>query len=617
MWSDNETDKDFLNFLMVADTAAEMIVQAAGEPLSIGVCGSWGVGKSSMIKLIQGSLSKRGDGKFIFVDFNAWLYQGYDDARAALMDVIARELVKQAEKQKTGVDKAKELLSRVNWLRLAKLGASGVAMVHGIPPVWLAGDIASFMGKVKESATPQGVEKATEVGKKTVDAAKSLFKDKPISESPPEEIQQLRDHFEKTLETLGVKIVVFVDDLDRCLPATAISTLEAIRLFLFLRNTAFIIAADDAIIRQAVRVHFGNLEIDEEHVTNYFDKLIQVPLRVPPLGTQEVRAYLMLLFIENSSLQKGVKDTLRQSVCKQLSESWQGKRVDSEFVIPLIKDCPKDLVEQLHTADRLAPFMAASKSISGNPRLIKRFLNTLYIRLSIARSQSVTVDEAVLIKMLLFERCAGEKAYADLISRINNDPDGKPRFLKPHEEKAAAGKALENPPTDWETDFVSKWLAMSPLLADHDLRPAVHVSREHLPIITAADSLSTEAVELLNGLLKMTQPNKMFKDRLSKLNTREINLIMDRLLGEAKQIQEWGSPGILHACMAVTDAVPEQGDRLATLLIGIPGKQIKPAIVPIIRNALWVSNVFKHWLESSDISGPVKKAIEPPKKEQR
>ena len=45
MWSDNETNRDFLNFRCVADTAAEMIVQANGQPLSMGVSGGWGVGK--------------------------------------------------------------------------------------------------------------------------------------------------------------------------------------------------------------------------------------------------------------------------------------------------------------------------------------------------------------------------------------------------------------------------------------------------------------------------------------------------------------------------------------------------------------------------------------------
>src|ERR1022692_3002487 len=103
MWPDNETDRDFLNFTGIAETVAEIIVQADGRPISIGVSGAWGVGKSSMIKLVRHSLEHRSekekreeDSRFVFVEFNAWLYQGYDDARAALMDVIGEELTKEA-----------------------------------------------------------------------------------------------------------------------------------------------------------------------------------------------------------------------------------------------------------------------------------------------------------------------------------------------------------------------------------------------------------------------------------------------------------------------------------------------------------------------------------------
>ena len=101
MWPDNETERDFLNSTGVADTVAEIIVQARGRPISIGISGSWGIGKSSMIKLTQASLAgcaaRQGAREFVFVEFNAWLYQGYDDARAALMDVIADKLAKEAK----------------------------------------------------------------------------------------------------------------------------------------------------------------------------------------------------------------------------------------------------------------------------------------------------------------------------------------------------------------------------------------------------------------------------------------------------------------------------------------------------------------------------------------
>jgi len=109
MWTDNETDLDYLNFSGVAETVAELVVQAKARPISIGIAGAWGVGKSSMIKLVQAELERRQSesNRFVFVTFNAWLYQGYDDARASLMDVIGDTLQREAKARKTGVEKTK------------------------------------------------------------------------------------------------------------------------------------------------------------------------------------------------------------------------------------------------------------------------------------------------------------------------------------------------------------------------------------------------------------------------------------------------------------------------------------------------------------------------------
>ena len=113
-----------------------MIVQANGQPLSMGVSGGWGVGKSSMLKLISDSLQDRGDDRYLFVEFNAWLYQGFDDARAALMEVIARQLIAHGGKSCSGLEKARTLLSKVNWLRLAGLAAgSAMSIAAGVPPL--------------------------------------------------------------------------------------------------------------------------------------------------------------------------------------------------------------------------------------------------------------------------------------------------------------------------------------------------------------------------------------------------------------------------------------------------------------------------------------------------
>ena len=615
MWPDNETERDYLNFASVSDTAAEIIVQAAGRPISIGVSGAWGTGKSSLVRLIQASLShpdrRPSDTHFVFVDFNAWLYQGYDDARAALMEVIANKLVAIAEAQEQPADKAKALLARVNWLRAAKLVASStVAMSLGLPPTGLLGQLwgigrRAFTGEPDSGALQEGQEALAQAGQQ----ASSLLEPAIEPSSPPKEIQALRDTFEDALAELEVTLVVLVDDLDRCLPETTISTLEAIRLFLFLNNTAFVIAADIDVIKLAVRRHFRSdgHEADDRLVTSYFDKLVQVPIQVPTLGIQEVRAYMMLLFVENSSVPSHVRDPIREQVCNQLQRSWQGNRVDRAFMGTLHDNYPPELIDRFETAERLAPIMTSASGILGNPRLIKRFLNALSIRVSIARAQGVSVDEAVLAKMLLLERHGGITAFPELVRRVATNTTGKPDFLAPWEEQAITG---EEPPVDanFQDPFFLEWLALPPPLADLDLRGALYVSREHAPPITPEDAASADAIELLTALLDHPTMAASVKSRLTQLPPRDRLFIMDRLLEQARREQSWGVPDILDACLTLTEADPAQEERLATFLADRPPAQIQPSIVPKIGDQPWAKRVFDSWYHQP-VSAPVKGAI--------
>lgn len=565
-----------------------------------------------MIKLIQTSLTNRsgndGEHDFVFVEFNAWLYQGYDDARAALMEVIADKLQGEAAKRKTAVDKVKDLVKRVRWLRVAKLVATSAAtLAFGLPPVGIVGELLDLgqrarVGKIDEKLIGEGQKEAGEVA----EVAAGLLGPKADT-SPPKEIQALRNAFEETLQDLGITLVVLIDDLDRCLPETTISTLEAIRLFLFLQNTAFVIAADNDMIRYAVRRHFEGVENDQL-VTNYFDKLIQVPIRVPPLGTQEVRAYMMLLFVDNSELGEEAKEQIRAGVCEQLRQVWQGKRVDRAFLQALHGELPNDLIGKFDTADRLAPIMTGASGIAGNPRLIKRFLNALAIRMAISNAQGVGVDEMVLAKLLLFERLGNPKAYTELITAVGASDSGRPTLLAEWEQKANDG-ADYTLPASWDDSFVREWLTLPPALADTDLRGALYVSREHAPIITPEDRLSSESAELLAALLEHPEMAPSLRDRLARQPRSEITIVMDRLLDRARKEQAWGVPGILEACLVVAETDPPQGARLAAFLRERPPAQIQPNIVPKIGDQPWSTGVFEAW-ENSGVSARVKAAIQ-------
>lgn len=609
MWTDNETDKDFLNFSGVASTVSEIILSANNQPVSIGVSGAWGVGKSSLIKLVRKELEAKSEGEreYVFVEFNAWLYQGYDDARAALMDVIATKVNKIAEEKKTAVDKTKELLKRIDWFRTAKLvGGTAVPLMLGLPPVGLAAEAIELAKSLKAGEKNDEVtNRLIAVGSKAQSSVTELWKAKHES-SPPKEIEAIRKSFEETLTELNITLVVLIDDLDRCLPDTTISTLEAIRLFLFLKNTAFVIAADNDMIKHAVKKHFDG--VDDELVTNYFDKLIQVPIRVPPLGTQEVRAYMMLLFVENSTLGQNDKDEIRSKVCDQLGSSWKGHRVDQTFLKSLNKTLPPELTAHLETMERLAPIMTNSKQIRGNPRLIKRFLNALSIRMAIAKVNGINVHEEVVAKMLLFERCGSSKAYNELLSKVMDNPDGKPKFLSEWESQLSTG-AEPQLPENWNDEFSRQWLVLPPQLSDIDLRGVLYVSREHAPLITPEDSLSTVAADVLKALITSPEMAKNLKSDLQKVTPAELSIIFSRLLEKARNETEWGTPPILEACVTISQVDVAQSKRFAAFLAQCPPSQIKPSIVPKISGESWANDVFSAW-KKAGVSQQVIRAME-------
>lgn len=601
MWTDNETDRDLLNFTGIAQSIAELVIQADGKPISIGVSGAWGIGKSSMIQLTKTALTERAAGagapEFVFVDFNAWLYQGYDDARAALMDVIAAKLQEIAEEKKTFQDKAKQLLARVNWYRIGRLTAStAISLASGLHPAGIIGGALN----VARSVVGGGHDG------KGAGAEEKWLKDKP-EETPPQEIQALRNSFEDLLRELKVTLVVFIDDLDRCLPETTISTLEAIRLFLFMDHSAFVIAADQAMIRYAVKRHFKGVD-DESLVTSYFDKLIQVPIRVPSLGLQEVRAYLMMLFVDDSTLDQDDKEKIRADIAGRLQQSWKGMRVDRAFVASLKKDMPPELINRLDLAERIAPIMSDTTMTSGNPRLIKRFLNALSIRMALGKAQGVNVNEEVLAKLLIFERSDNSKAYAELMTSVANNDEGKPEMLKQWEEDLAVGKPVEFP-ANWTSPFLKAWLELKPALADEDLRGALYVSREHAPLVSRDDRLSAEAAELLSALLKTPDMAHVLEKRVAGLPKVDLALFMSRILERARKEVDWGAPDILKAAMVVARADDMQAATLAAFLQDLPAHTLSVSIVPLIEDQPWAKELFKHWLTLNGLNGPMRKRI--------
>ena len=353
MWSDSETDIDFLNYSEVAEMIAELIKDPRLLPLSLGVFGGWGTGKSTTLKLVQLELAKNPK-DFLVVKFDAWLYQDFDDARAALMSVISSSIIENAPPSLK--NKAIALLERVNKLRLLGLLLEGGALAMGAPTFGVISkgieSVGTLLGGEPASANVDAIKSG---GAEIVAKASNLLHPNQEDGGPPAQIDAFRSEFGELMEDLNKTLVVFIDNIDRCLPANAIHTLEAVRLFLFMPKTAFVVAADEDMIRHAVAHHFHNPS--QRHVADYLDKLIQIPIKVPRVGIQEVRAYLFLLLCSGVSVPDAIVEELRTYLITKLRSSWSK---DGEFSVQdvlavLNRSSDDEIVPIFEMADRMAP----------------------------------------------------------------------------------------------------------------------------------------------------------------------------------------------------------------------------------------------------------------------
>jgi len=538
MWSDKESKIDFLNFNETAESIKDLITEKELMPISIGVFGDWGAGKSTILELTKASL-ETDEQEYIQVHFDAWTFQGYDDAKAALLETIASTLVKKAADDKNLSAKAIEFAGRIDKIRLMGLLMDGGAALAGIPTM---GGIQKIMGLFSggDDGEPDvddvkgAVDGAKDVAKKN----KGLIKDKK-SFSPPKEIKEFRKAYSDLLKEFDKPLIVYVDNLDRCSPFNAISTLEAIRLFLFLPNTAFVIAADEDMIRLAVpEYHKG---ASQRHQTDYLDKLIQIPVHVPRPGVLEIRAYLMMLTAQDHGVTDAQLEAIRCALEESLRLSWKQPQITiDELLQDHAIEKHSELRSKFVVAEQLAPLLAESTNINGNPRIVKRLLNQVKMRKKTAHRRGMQLDEKTITKLVIFERCLGTQATNKLYELIDKEK-GFPKVLAELENSEVEFDEIKLP-EEWKLDlaFIDKWSKLPPMFTEMDLTPAAYLSRESIPMGAVNAVMSGAAQKLVEELMKQ-------KVRVSGVNSTAITTtpkeeymsVMDGLIENFKLIGDW------------------------------------------------------------------------------
>jgi hypothetical protein len=506
---DNETKVDLLNNEAIAKTIVKLLRKLPEQPITVGVHGDWGAGKSSVLEMIEAELNAQE--KVLCLKFNGWRFQGFEDAKIALIEGIVTGLIEKRPALKKAASAVKDIFHRIDWLKVAKK-AGGLAFTAytGIPAVGLDA-LATKLEKF--FSDPQNLS-PDKVGEALSEAKSFLKPGEGETKNVPEEIAAFRKAFDDLLKEAGIEqLIVLIDDLDRCLPDIAIETLEAVRLFVFTSRTAFVVAADEAMIEYAVRKHFPDLPDTtgpQTYARNYLEKLIQVPFRIPALGETETLIYVTLLLI---GAEIGEKDPgftkLVDAARERLKRPWKGVALDAGMVKAALGDEADRAQNALILSEQIGPILASGTK--GNPRQIKRFLNTLLLRQASAEARGFGEDVKlpVLAKLMLAERfltrvfdqiataaaSSGDGTCADLaaleaavaetkvraagataepaeeISETRAKGSPKLEMVKPATESAVL--------TEWQSSqAVKSWAQITPAIGSLDLRPYLFVAKD-------------------------------------------------------------------------------------------------------------------------------------------
>ena len=124
--------------------------------------------------------------------------------------------------------------------------------------------------------------------------------DNTTNDSVVNNVRKFKDEFQDAINTDKIKrVVVLIDDLDRCQPERIIETLEVIKLFLSVNKTSFIIAADENVIQYAIKKKYPKVDnFDVELDKEYIEKMIQLPVYIPELSSKDIQNYLLLLVMQ-------------------------------------------------------------------------------------------------------------------------------------------------------------------------------------------------------------------------------------------------------------------------------------------------------------------------------
>ena len=279
------------------------------QSLVVGVFGEWGSGKSSLLHAVKQDFDANPDAAapVVTVFFNAWRYEKEPHLIVPLLKVVEAAIKRKA------AESSQDASSPV-WTRFKGTLVKGIKLFRSAALAFAStyeGTVTFKPPGEKEYALKISPKDAIEIFYASQD------RNTPSSETSDvahyaklDEYDTLYLEFERQLRELtdsdpALNLLFFIDDLDRCLPEKALEMLEAIKLFFDVPRCVFVLAVDDEVVERGVQHRYRDYlfeagkaaSADASHrlpITGaeYLEKIIHLPLRLPPAQTGQAEQFL-------------------------------------------------------------------------------------------------------------------------------------------------------------------------------------------------------------------------------------------------------------------------------------------------------------------------------------
>ncbi len=533
LWDDNPTLADLLGFDILVEPLLSALEVESVDPVTLGIHGNWGSGKSTVLGLIGEALEQRST--YVVIRVNPWEFDDVSDVRGTLISHVLAPLIEHRSDSESFREKATGLLRRISWARV------GNVMANGAMGSW---DLEELV----EAFRPDGND-------------------------GPDSMSGFRLAFDELLQMLNdvERVVVLVDDLDRCLPNAVLATLEAIKLFLGVPKMAFILAADPTMVKDAIGGALAATGRSDLFAERYIDKIIQIPVSLPLLSPLDAEHYIVMLLSRQHCDSVAEFDSLLDHVDNRRAEA----------KTPLLDEIPTGAYsppEWIRTLSAQITQGLSTDSI-GNPREIKRFLNAFGIRTQIARTRDVEIAPDVLVKLLILE-----DRYPDDFRRLASCPNTEQTALVRDWERWANDQDGSKIPEGLSTQSAD-WARTEPSLS------GVEISR-YLTLAAALSStpsafgLNETLIELFDQAVSESQAvRNVAVKSVSALEVEQQQQIVLAVVGRVRRNETAeseieflvrlaaASPGVAQSCcQAIRESCWEQlTPRLGLLIASSSG----------------------------------------------